>query len=62
MKDKKIKRMKDIFNEFNIKQLCINKADEYTQAAIACLNKITANENKKNELKQLALALLKRET
>ncbi len=57
----KVKGVKNIYNELNIKKLSLNKADEHTQIALACLSKISANNNKKEELKQFALALLNRQ-
>ncbi len=56
----KIKGVKSIFDELGIKKLCDDLANQHTQIAITCLNKISASDIKKEQLKQFALQLLNR--
>lgn len=58
--EEKINGIKLIFDELDIKKLCLKKADEHTRKAIEHLNTLHVNENKKQQLKQLALELLHR--
>ncbi len=59
--EEKIKGVKLIFDALNIKTFCSNLADEHTQIAISCLSKVSANETKKEKLKQFAVQLLNRQ-
>lgn len=56
----KISGIKLIFDELEIKKICLEKADEHTQKAIEHLNTLQVNQNKKQQLKNLALELLHR--
>lgn len=58
---KKIKGVKNIFDLLNVQHFCKTKADEHTQLAVSCLNKLEVNENKKEQLKQFGLELLQRQ-
>ncbi len=59
--EEKIKGVKAIFEEFDVKKHCVAKADEHTQIAITHLNKTSAPEDKKEHLKQFAFTLLNRQ-
>jgi len=59
--DKKVEGVIKIYRELNIKNLCLIEADKHTQLAIGFLNKVTANEMKKQQLKKFALELLERQ-
>lgn len=58
--EEKINGVKHIFDELDIKTICIEKADEHTAKAIDHLESIKANEAKKADLKLLANELLMR--
>jgi len=58
---KKIEATLRLFNELNVKQFCEHEADKHTQTAITCLEKINANTDKKNNLKNFAFELLNRQ-
>jgi geranylgeranyl diphosphate synthase type II len=60
--EEKVKGVKKIYDALNIKSLCRARADEHTQKAVECLNRLNINEKKKNELQSFALELLNRQT
>lgn len=57
----KISRMLDIYKILNIKAECEAQADAYTNQALASLDKVKADSDKKKQLQQFAAQLLKRE-
>jgi geranylgeranyl diphosphate synthase type II len=57
----KVNNMLCIYNELNIKSICLAEADRHTQLAIDCLNKVTANPTKIETLKNFSLELLSRQ-
>jgi geranylgeranyl diphosphate synthase type II len=59
--DEKIKRMLGIFSALNIKSVCASTADAFTSKALASLDKVNANPDKKKQLQTFATELLKRE-
>ena len=58
----KIKKVKTMFNHLKVDELCLREAEKHTQVALACLNKIKADDDKKLQLKSFALQLLSRKT
>ncbi|MDO9001764.1 MAG: polyprenyl synthetase family protein [Bacteroidota bacterium] len=58
---KKIETILAIYTELNIKELCQQEADKHTQIAIDYLSKVSASNSKKENLKQFAKELLKRQ-
>jgi geranylgeranyl diphosphate synthase type II len=56
----KISGIKSVYDELDIRNICIQKANEHTEKAIEHLDKIKANESKKSDLKLLANELLMR--
>jgi geranylgeranyl diphosphate synthase type II len=56
----KINKIKLLFDELKIKELCAEEASKHTQKAIAYLAKVNASETKLNELKEFATNLLQR--
>lgn len=61
LQEQKIKGVKIIFDELDLKKICREKADEHTAKAIEHLNCLKVNETKKAGLKQLAFELLNRQ-
>jgi geranylgeranyl diphosphate synthase type II len=59
--DKKIKGILAIYNDLGIEALCQQEADKHTQTAIDHLNKIKADPTRKENLKNFAKGLLKRQ-
>ena len=59
--ESKITDMLALYNELNISEHCKQEADKHTQIAIHSLNQLKANESKKVQLKNFALALLNRD-
>ncbi len=57
----KVKCVTDIYNALGVKELTITEANKHTEIALDHLNKLTASESKKANLKQFALQLLNRE-
>jgi geranylgeranyl diphosphate synthase type II len=60
-KEEKVKQVTAIYNELGVKEMAIRKANEHTDLALNHLMELRAAENKKNDLKEFALNLLKRE-
>lgn len=60
--EEKVNKVLSVFDQLNIKNLSIQKADEHTQLAIGYLDLLSANENKKVKLKDFALSLLNRQS
>ena len=60
-KEEKVKGMLSLFESLGVRAHCVAEADRYTHKAIDCLEKITADESKKQKLKNFALELLQRE-
>jgi geranylgeranyl diphosphate synthase, type II len=60
--EEKIKGIRNLFDKLNIKKLSRDKADEHTQIALSCLNKLQVHPEKKERLAQFALELLNRKT
>jgi geranylgeranyl diphosphate synthase, type II len=58
--DEKIEGVKNIFDELDIKTICLEKADQHTRTAITHLEYLAVNQAKKVILKQFALDLLQR--
>ncbi len=58
---KKIQKVLAFYNEVNAKGYCEGEADKHTQIAIKHLNKVKANQAKKDLLTSFALQLLKRQ-
>ncbi|MFO0321961.1 MAG: polyprenyl synthetase family protein [Bacteroidota bacterium] len=56
----KVKLVTAIFNDLNIKQIATEEANKYTSLALTHLEKIKANDAKKESLKQFAFQLLNR--
>ncbi|MBK9283087.1 MAG: polyprenyl synthetase family protein [Sphingobacteriaceae bacterium] len=56
----KIQSAKNIFDQLNIKSLCLEEANKHTKKAIQCLLKVKASSAKLEELKTFALSLLNR--
>lgn len=59
--ESKIKAVTSIYNQLNIKVLSTSEADKHTQIALTHLNKIQANTEKKEHLKEFAIHLLNRD-
>jgi len=59
--DEKIASVKKIYNELNISEITLKKAEYYSQKAFDCLNKIEVSNSKKQQLLELTNNLLKRE-
>jgi geranylgeranyl diphosphate synthase type II len=59
--ESKIKAVTSIYNQLNIKVLSTIEADKHTQIALTHLNKIQANTEKKEHLKEFAIHLLNRD-
>ena len=57
----KVSSITAIYNNLNIKEIATAEANTYTTKALTHLHEITANEEKKNMLKQFAIHLLNRE-
>jgi geranylgeranyl diphosphate synthase, type II len=60
-KEEKIPGMLRIFDELNIKELCLAEAGRHTTYAVSCLDKLEANAGKKEKLKKFAHELLGRQ-
>ncbi len=59
--DEKIRRMLAVFSALNIKSVCESHADAFTNKALASLDKVKADPNKKKQMQEFATELLKRE-
>lgn len=59
--EEKVKKVTAIYDELGIKELAIKEANEHTDIALKHLKELNAVEDKKNDLKDFALNLLKRE-
>ena len=59
--DKKIKGVLSVYNSLNIQSVCEHEADKHTQVAVNYLEKVNANQTKKQALKTFALELLNRQ-
>lgn len=59
--EEKVKQVSAIYDELGIKELAIKEANEHTDQALKNLEELDATEIKKNDLKNFALNLLKRE-
>ena len=59
--DEKIKSVISIYNELNIRDLTENKIKEYHQKAITYLDNVSCKDDKKSELLNFALQIMKRE-
>lgn len=57
----KVKEITAIYNQLNIKELSTREADKHTQIALTHLDKIQANPEKKEALKEFAIHLLNRD-
>ena len=57
----KIKQVTAIFTNLGVDKLCLAEADKHTKLALQSLNKIKANENKKQQLQSFAQHLLSRQ-
>lgn len=57
----KVERTKMLFEQLNVKQLCEEKMESYHQKALAALNRLSIEEDKRNVLKELAKFILTRE-
>lgn len=56
----KVSAVKEIYDSLGIKELCIEEAKKHTLKAISCLEKVKADQTKKEVLKKYALQLLER--
>ena len=59
--DKKIKGVLSVYNSLNIQSVCEQEAEKHTQVAVNYLEKVNANQTKKQALKTFALELLNRQ-
>jgi geranylgeranyl diphosphate synthase type II len=56
----KVKGVRVLFDELQVKDLCVEKANEHTRVAISHLDSLPVNESKKELLKQFSFDLLNR--
>ena len=56
----KIKTVKDIFDQLNIRSITENLANEYITKSLSLLEKVSADKERKNELYQMATSLIGR--
>ena len=59
--EEKISLVTGIFNSLNIKELSVNKINDYFALALDCLNKVNVDDNRKEILRNLVLGLKFRE-
>ena len=57
----KVAKMLQTFMKLNVGSLCLEEANKHTQTAISALDKVSVHNEKKTQLKNLALDLLKRQ-
>lgn len=58
----KVSRIKEIYSRLGIDRMTRDLVEEYLSRALDCLNRLRAEESRKNGLRQLALEMLNRES
>jgi len=61
LSDKKIKAVTSLYNKLGVKIICEDKMEFFYSQAIANLDKVSVQENKKQELRNLAWKLMSRQ-
>ena len=58
--EEKVRAVTALYDAIGIKEVCHRKIESYFQAAEACLDKVSVEESRKQELRNFALSLMGR--
>ena len=60
-KNLKVKKIKNFYNKYGVLELAEHTKNQYFEKAIYCVNNINISEDKKQQIKAFAVALMSRE-